>query len=51
MWKCDECGEEFDEPIVREYYEPMPDGYHEKHVICYCPMCNSEFVSEVVSET
>lgn len=37
MYICEICGARFDEPVIRTWKEPMPDGYFERNRSESCP--------------
>ena len=45
MYKCEECGEAFEEPDWDVWEEKRPVGY-EPMAQSYCPYCGSEEVKE-----
>lgn len=50
MFICDECGALFEDPVLEEYDEPMPDGFKEHWTVLHCPECGSAFVSGIVED-
>lgn len=43
MYICDICGAQFDEPVIRTWKEPMPDGYFERNRSESCPICGNPY--------
>ena len=47
MYKCEMCGVEFDYPLIKEGYEPMPDCFYERfRTVPLCPYCGSPYINE-----
>lgn len=47
MYKCEICGLLFDDPMVREGYEPRPDCFYERFKEVLCPSCGQPYFNEV----
>lgn len=50
MYKCEICGMIFDEPHIREYSEPRPDGFREHFKQVLCPACFEPYFKEINRE-
>lgn len=46
MYICEICGTRFDEPLIREWKEPRPDGFREKFRQVLCPVCGEPHFHE-----
>ena len=51
MYRCDNCGAEFDVPITLRHLEPLDDdrGW-EMQAQKFCPICGWENITEVKDE-
>ena len=47
MYKCEMCGAVFDEPLIKEGYEPMPDFFYEPFGEPLCPICGQPYFKEM----
>ena len=46
MFYCPICGLRFDEPVIKRYLEPMPDGFCEQRAEEVCPGCGEAYFDE-----
>lgn len=47
VYKCEICGMVFDEPYIREYKDPRPDGFWERFKQVLCPSCFLPYFHEI----
>ena len=50
MYICEICGARFDEPVIRTWKDPMPDGYFERNRSESCPICGNPYFHEEENE-
>lgn len=50
MYRCEDCGNTFPYPVIRESWEPRPDGWleHQRYVVC--PWCSYSGFKEAEEE-
>jgi ribosomal protein L37AE/L43A len=48
MWKCNYCGEEFEEPSYTELEEPKL--LNDPYIMAICPVCGSNDIDDDESE-
>lgn len=45
-WRCEDCGETFPEPLVKDWWDPRPEGAWERERQVLCPWCGSPYIEE-----
>lgn len=50
MYRCEDCGNTFPHPVIRESWEPRPDGVSERQRYVFCPWCGYSGFEEAEDE-